>query len=93
MAHNSSLTSVVKAHGHYSSSNLYYVDPVTRPEDTIVQMNYTQCTAILLIRNPYRVLYGYRNYNSGGHFSHAGRDAFEGQGAFTMNLFTKRPIY
>ena len=65
------------------------MDPVTRPADTIVQMNYTQGTAILLIRNPYRVLYGYRNYNSGGHFAHAGRDAFEGQGAFTIKIITK----
>ena len=76
----SSLTSVVKAHGHYSSSELYHTDPLTQPQDTFAQMTFLKGNAILLIRNPYWTLFGYRNYNSGGHFSHADKNNFTENG-------------
>ena len=79
--HNSQLTSVVKYHGHFSSNKLYHKrGRLTQQDHVFAQINATRGNAILLIRNPYHVIYGYRNYQAGGHYGHAEIEDFEGEG-------------
>ena len=63
LPHNSGLTSVIKGHGHYSPLELNSTyNEKTTSKDTTYQMEQTNGTAILLIRNPYHAIYGYRHY-------------------------------
>ena len=63
LPHNSGLTSVIKGHGHYSPLELNSTyNEKTTSKDTTYQMEQTNATAILLIRNPYHAIYGYRHY-------------------------------
>ena len=63
LPHNSGLTSVINGHGHYSPLELNSTyNEKTTSKDTSYQMEQTNGTAILLIRNPYHAIYGYRHY-------------------------------
>ena len=64
----SGLTSVKKGHGHQG------------PGDIEFQMYSTGEKAILMIRNPYHAIYGYRHYTFHGHLGHADASHFIGKG-------------
>ena len=79
--HDSGLTSVIKGHGHYSPLGFNKrTNDFSKPEDTSKQMRETQGTAILLMRNPYLAIYGYRNYLFEGHKGIADVSRFLGKG-------------
>ena len=67
----SGLTSVIKAHG--STTN----EGTTRD-----QMEQTDGNAILLIRNPYKAIYGHRHLDAGGHVGYADASHFFGPGIY-----------
>ena len=61
--HTSGLVSVIKAHGHFNTPDVkFFGDSTTKPEDTRLQMDQTSRNGIVLIRNPFRALFSYRNY-------------------------------
>ena len=64
----SGLTSVIKGHGHQG------------PGDIEFQMYSTGEKAILMIRNPYHAIYGYRHYTFHGQLGHADASHFIGKG-------------
>lgn len=64
----SGLTSVIKGHGYLGTFETF--------EDTDHQMTITHGNAILLIRNPYSAIYGFRHYYSGGHLGYAYAENF-----------------
>ena len=68
----SGLTSVVKGHGY---------------GNTDLQLNLTDEKAILLIRNPYEAIYGYRHYLFNGPHGHADISKFKGKGVYIKCLY------
>ena len=71
LPYNSGLTSVIKGHGHFNplklnSNEEKHNEKKTTLEETTYQMEQTDGTAILLIRNPYHAIYGYRHYMLAG---------------------------
>ena len=88
--YDSGMTSVIKGHGHYSplGFNKRFAD-ISKPDDTLKQMGGTQGTAILLMRNPYHAIYGYRNYLFEGHAGIADVSKFLGKGKWTNYPQTK----
>ena len=77
------MITVVKGHGHYFSGyqGNTGVQPVSRKNETIEQITETNGKAIILIRNPYHVLPGYRHQLlSPGHLEQAKASAFVGKG-------------
>ena len=73
----SGLTSIVKGHGH---------------GNTDLQLNLTDEKAILLIRNPYEAIYGYRHYLFNGPHGHADISKFKGKGVYIKCLCCHRNI-
>jgi len=65
----SGLTSVIKAHGS-----------TTNEGTTSEQMKWTEGNAILLIRNPFKAIYGHRHLDAGGHVGYADASHFFGAG-------------
>ena len=55
-------TSLIKTHGYFNSPKTNKRDP-QYPEDTIKQMRLVRKTGIVLIRNPFKVLNSFRNYD------------------------------
>ena len=80
---NSGLITVVKGHGHYFSGypGNTGVQPISRENETIEQILETNGNGIILIRNPYHVIVGYRHQLlAPGHTEHAKASAFIGKG-------------
>ena len=75
----SGLTSVIKGHGHYSNK-IINNEELSTPGDTEHQMSLTKEKAILLIRNPYDAIYGYRHYVFHGQHGHTYISKFLGKG-------------
>ena len=79
--YDSGMLSVIKGHGHYSPSGFNTRSKESsEPRDTHKQMHNTQGNGILLMRNPYSAIFGYRNYVSGGHKKIADVSKFFGGG-------------
>ena len=79
----SGLVTLIKGHGNYNPEDVQrinYLEPTTKKEDFINQMRITNNNAILLIRNPYHVIYSYRNYVKKGDSGHAKDSYFFGAG-------------
>ena len=78
-------TSVIKGHGHYSPLGF---DTRTNEHsvlnDTLDQMYKTQGAAVLLMRNPYRAIYGYRHYTFAGRVRYTDVSKFFGDGKFAV---------
>ena len=70
----SGLTSVVKHHGHQG------------PGDTEYEMYLTGEKSILLIRNPYEAIYGYRHFVFNGQLGNADVSKFIGEGKYIFIL-------
>ena len=75
----SGLTSVIKGHGHYNN-NIMKDRELSDPGDIERQMSLTQEKAVLLIRNPYDAIYGYRHYVFHGQLGHTDISKFIGKG-------------
>ena len=75
----SGLTSVIKGHGHYTSK-IIHDEELSTPGITEHQMSLTKEKAILLIRNPYDTIYGYRHYVFHGQHGHTYISKFLGKG-------------
>ena len=52
--------------------------------DTLDQMYKTQGAAVLLMRNPYRAIYGYRHYTFAGRVRYTDVSKFFGDGKFAV---------
>lgn len=76
----SGFTSVIKGHGHYSPLGMNKnTGEFSSPNATLAEMLQTNGTAILLIRNPYKAIYGYRHYLSAGGIGYADASKFIGE--------------
>lgn len=76
----SGTTSLVKTHGYFNTPVTNMRDLQSKPNDTEWMMEVTRGTGIVLIRNPFRVLYSFRNYNVMGLWGHADATKFTGPG-------------
>ena len=79
-------TSVIKGHGHYSPLGFdtrWSEQSVLN--DTFDQINKTQGVAVLLMRNPYRAIYGFRHYTSGGRVQYTDVSKFFGDGKYAVS--------
>ena len=59
------------------------IEEWNKPKDTISQMEKTDGNAILLIRNPFNAILGFRNHMENGHWGHANLSKFIGSGNAT----------
>ena len=69
----SGMLSVVKGHGKNTMGH-------NDTNETKIQIKELQVNAILLIKNPFRILIGYRNHLSAGWKGHAQASIFSGTG-------------
>ena len=76
----SGTTCLIKTHGYFNTPATNRRDLQTKPEHTDFHMSVTRRTGIVLIRNPFRVLYSFRNYNVMGLHGHADASEFKGTG-------------
>ena len=81
MPYDSGLTSVIKAHGS-----------TTNEGTTSDQMMWTNGNAILLVRNPYKAIYGHRHLDAGGHVGYADASHFFGPGSECNNIKNKNTM-
>ena len=72
--YHSGLTCLIKGHGHFNPDSAYRInmrDKITTRQEFLKELEIVNGTAVLLIRNPYHVIYSYRNYvdkgMAGGH--------------------------
>ena len=79
-------TSLIKTHGYFNTPITNMRDLQTHPNHTDWMMKITNRTGIILIRNPFKVLYSFRNYNIKGHYGHADATKFSGQGKLSVHL-------
>ena len=87
---NSGIITVVKGHGHYFSGypGNTGVQPISRENETVEQILETNGNAIILIRNPYHVIVGYRHQLlAPGHTEHAKASAFIGKGRILWPMY------
>ena len=73
---------VIKSHGNTIDGTSLRAQkgmsrPYARTEDEMMRTN---GNGILLIRNPYRAIYGNRHLNNGGHLGYADASKFFGPG-------------
>ena len=83
MPYNSGLTCLMKGHGHFNPHGVYIMnarDKSTSRLDFSKQLNIVNGKVVLLIRNPYHVIYSYRNYVDKGFAAHADESKFNGSG-------------
>ena len=76
----SGTTCLIKSHGYFATPQTNKRDKTYSPEETDYQMRMTRRTGIVLIRNPFKVLYSMRNYNAMGFYGHADATDFIGTG-------------
>ena len=86
--YNSRLTTAIKSHGNTIDgaslgSQPEMIRPFARTND---QMMCTNGNGILLIRNPYKAIYGNRHLNDGGHIGYADASKFFGRGTESNNF-------
>ena len=79
---NSGLVSIIKAHGDYGISKH---EPMKYTEGrTTEEILKTNGSAVVVFRNPFRAIYGYRHLNNAGHTGHANASQFIGPGLFVF---------
>ena len=71
---------MIKSHGYFNTPATNRFDIQTMPDHTDYQMRVTKRTGVVLIRNPFRVLYSFRNYYAMGLYGHADASEFKGTG-------------
>ena len=75
----SGLLSIIKAHG-----SLKHMQTRTAFNLTAEQIFKTNGSAVVLVRNPFRAIYGYRHLQFAGHTGHTNSSQFIGPGRFTL---------
>ena len=78
-------TCLIKTHGWFNTPATNRRDLQTFPNHTDWMMEITRRTGIVLIRNPFKVLYSFRNYNVMGLYGHAGAREFFGKGKVLLS--------
>ena len=76
----SGTTSLIKTHGYFNTPVTNMRGLPSKPDDTDLMMEVTRRTGVVLIRNPFWVLYSFRNYNVMGLWGHADASKFTGPG-------------
>ena len=83
MPFDSGLVNTIKGHGNFNPEDqqrLNFRDPLSSRQDNINQIKSTKHDGIVLIRNPFYVIYSYRNYVEMGTVHHAEEYRFSGPG-------------
>ena len=83
LPYNSGLTVAIKSHGNTIDGASLGSQPgmIRTYARTNDQMKWTNRNGILLIRNPYKAIYGNRHLNDGGHVGYADASKFFGRGS------------
>ena len=77
------MTCLIKGHGHFNpggSNRINKRDRTTSRQDFLNELEIVNGRALLLIRNPYHVIYSYRNYVDKGMAGHTDESKFFGPG-------------
>ena len=81
--YDSGLTCLIKGHGNFNPDGVYRMnkrDKITSRIDFPKELKIVNGRAVLLIRNPYHVIYSYRNYVDKSLVGHADESKFIGSG-------------
>ena len=95
MPYNSGLTCLMKGHGNFNPNDLPRInkrDQLTTRQDFLNELEIVERKAVLLMRNPYHVIYSYKSYVDKGWAEHADESKFFGPGnvkSQTILLLTK----
>ena len=85
---------MIKSHGHFSTTISSRRNNDNSPYRTDIEMNKTRGVGIVLIRNPFKVLYSMRNYDAKGFYGHADAADFSGAGMLcSKNELTPTQTY
>ena len=90
----SGLTTVIKSHGSTCTAIDFHRSRQIQRSDARIngwtsdEMKRTHRDGIILIRNPYRAIYGYRHLKDGGHLGLADASKFFGPGLQYIILFS-----
>ena len=83
MPFDSGLVTLIKGHGNFNPVDQQRINNFVKTTSRHVidnQIKLTERNAILLIRNPYHVIYSYKNYIEKGSSDHAHESHFSGPG-------------
>ena len=83
MPYDSGLTCLMKGHGHFNPDGVYKINAgvqATSRLDFSKELKIVNGRVVLLLRNPYNVIYSYRNYVDKGLVGHADESKFIGSG-------------
>ena len=87
--YHSGLTCLIKGHGNFNPDNAYRInkrDKTTSKQNFLKELEIVNGTAVLLIRNPYHVIYSYRNYVDKGMAGHSDESKFFGPGLSWLQI-------
>ena len=87
--YHSGLTCLIKGHGHFNPISAYGInkrDQITSRQHFIKELEIVNGIAVLLIRNPYNVIYSYRNYIDKGMAGHSDESKFFGPGLSWLQI-------
>ena len=80
----------MKGHGHFNPHGAFIMnarDKSTSRLDFLKELKIVNGRAILLMRNPYHVIYSYRNYIDKGFAGHADESRFTGAGMDRTQIY------
>ena len=91
---NSGLVSIIKAHGDYGISGFASKhEPMKYTEGrTTEEILKTNGSAVVVFRNPFQAIYGYRHLNIAGHTGHANASQFIGPGLFVFEKMSQASL-
>ena len=81
--YDSGLVTLIKGHGNFNPEDqqrINHRDKTTSRQMFQDEMRITENNAIVIIRNPYHVIYSYKNYIEKGSSDHADESQFFGPG-------------
>ena len=85
------LTCLMKGHGHFNPHGVFIMnarDKSTSRLDFLKELKIVNGRVVLLMRNPYHVIYSYRNYVDKGFAGHANESRFTGPGMDWLQINT-----
>ena len=89
MPYDSGLTCLMKGHGNFNPNDLPRInkrDQPTTQQDFLKELEIVERKAVLLMRNPYHVIYSYRSYIDKGWAEHADESQFFGPGNISSQV-------
>ena len=81
----------MKGHGHFNPHGVFIMnarDKSTSRLDFLKELKIVNGRVVLLMRNPYHVIYSYRNYVDKGFAGHANESRFTGPGMDWLQINT-----